>query len=450
MIKDMTKGSVVTNIVTFSIPVMITLLCQSLFTTVDSMTVGRLVDANALGSVASCSSITNLFMLLANGFSVGYKIIIGQFFGAGKDKDTKQAIYTSLIIMGAISLVITVSGVLLASPMLKLLDTIDELFEGAKLYLTLIFAGISLIIFRSGINNIFYALGDTKTPMYLQIAQLGLHILLDFILLGKFEMGIMGLAVAGWISRGVTIIPLIYLLIKRIKEFSNPEHYFNIDTFKKISKIAIPSCIAHAASALQVLLVNRLINSFGVHVVTGNNIASNINGFFLLIVNAIASAAGAFASQNYGAKHIKRIKQCGLICLAINILYSIFMVLVIIIFGRQLIHLFLSDTTAPTLYAQITDYAQRYMLVYASFIVIYNTGHVYSEILRSVGKIRITVVSSLIGITMRVVCTYSLAYLIGEAAIYWGLPFTWFFYYSIIIVYFFVGKWVPHYRSVHK
>ena len=450
MVKDMTKGSISRNIVTFSLPVMVTMLCQNLFSIIDSMTVGRLVDANALGSVASCGSIVNLFMLLANGFSVGYKIVVGQFFGAGRPRHTKEAIYTSFFIMGGISILITTLGISFASPMLKLMGTVPELFDGAKLYLALYFVGIGMIIFRSGVNNIYYALGDTKTPMFLQIAQLTLHILMDFLLLGKFRLGIAGLAIAGWISRGVTMIPLIILLFARIRSFPKPKKLFRPSMFRKITALALPSCLAHAASAIQVLLVNRLINSFGAHVVTGNSIAGNINNFFLLIINAVASAAGAFASQNFGAKHIKRIKHCGIICLGINIVYSIIMFLVIRFFGPDLIHMFLSDSTDPALYSRITDYAQRYMIVYSAFIVIYNVGHVYSEILRSVGKIRITVVAAFVGVAVRVVGTYALAYFLGETSIYWGIPLTWLCYYIIPIVYFFAGRWLPHYRAVHK
>jgi Na+-driven multidrug efflux pump len=145
--------------------------------------------------------------------------------------------------------------------------------------------------------------------MFLQMAQMLIHVAMDFLLLGYFDMGIAGLAIAGWISRGVTMIPLIILLFVRIKDFPRAKKIFRWIMFKKITSLAIPSCLAHAASALQVLLVNRLINSFGTHTVTGINISNNISNFSLLIINAVASGAGAFASQNFGAKHMKRIKN---------------------------------------------------------------------------------------------------------------------------------------------
>jgi len=450
MVKDMTRGSITKNIISFSLPVMVTMLCQSMFATVDSITVGQLVSAEALGSVASTGSIVNLFMLLANGFAVGYKVVIGQFFGAGRPRHTREAIYTAMIIMLTLSVIISVAGFALADPMLRLMDTVPELFDGAKTYLQLYFAGIGMIIIRAGINNIYYALGDTKTPMFLQIAQIVIHIGMDFLLLGHFKMGIAGLAVAGWISRGVTMIPLVILLFVRIKDFPRTKRIFRWIVFKKITTIALPSCLAHAASALQVLLVNRLVNSFGTHTVTGINISNNISNFALLIINAVASAAGAFASQNFGAKHMKRIKKCGNICLWINIVYSVVLFVIIMLFGRQLVHLFIASDTDPALYSRITEYAQSYMLVYFGFIFIYNVGHVYSELLRSVGKIRITVIAALVGVVARVVSAYIMAEFMGEAALYWGIPIYWLCYYLIPIIYFFSGRWLPHYRAVHE
>lgn len=450
MVRDMTSGSILKNIVVFSVPVAITLLCQNLFSIVDSIAVGQFVDAGALGSVACCGAIINLFMLLSYGFSLGYKVVVGQFFGAGHLQHTKQAIYTSFTIMGVMALVISLAGVALAGPMLRLQGVSKELFANAELYLTLYFAGIGMIIIRNGINNIYYALGDTKTPMYLQIAQIILHIFLDFLLLGVYKLGIVGLAVAGWVSRGVTMIPLIWILFRHIRELPKPLHFFHKQTFQRICNLALPSCLGHGGNAVQALLINRLVNSFDVYVVTGCNIADNINNFTLLLVNAVASGAGAFAAQNYGAKHIKRIKQSGRICLAINIVYSIIIYVAIRFFGTDLIHLFLSDNTDPTLYQQITNFSQDNLLILATFAFIYNIGHVYSDMLRSVNKMRITVVSSLIGVVTRIISAYSLVPLIGESAIYWSAPIAWFSYYIIPTIYFLSGRWVPHYRAIHN
>jgi Na+-driven multidrug efflux pump len=123
---------------------------------------------------------------------------------------------------------------------------------------------------------------------------------------------------------------------------------------------------------------------------------------------------------------------------------------VIMLFGRQLVHLFISSDTDPTLYNSITEYAQSYMLVYFGFIFIYNIGHVYSEILRSVGTIRITVIAAFVGVVVRVVSAYALAEFMGEASLYWGIPLYWLTYYLIPIIYFFSGRWLPHYRAVHE
>ena len=127
MARDLTHGSITKNIAVFSVPVFLTLLFQSLFTMVDSLMIGNLASAEALGSVASCGSITFMFVYIANGYAVGYKTITGQLYGAKKYLAVRESINTSMCSMLAISLLVTVLGVAFTTPLLKVMGTVPEL-----------------------------------------------------------------------------------------------------------------------------------------------------------------------------------------------------------------------------------------------------------------------------------------------------------------------------------
>ena len=447
--RDMTKGSIGRSIAGFTLPMFITLMSQTLFSTVDSMMLGNFVGATALGSVASCSSIINLFLLFSNGYAVGYKVTIGQFYGAGRYRHVREGIYTSLFSMAGMSLIITTLGSLFTVPLLRFMNTVPELLPNATTYLRLYFLGITLIIFRGGINNIFYGLGDTKTPMIFQTAQMLLHIGFDYLLLEVADLGVMGVALAGWCSRSLTLIPLITILFVRMRSFPPTKKYFRFTLFKKITSLALPACLANIMSTLGMVLVNRLINSFGTQVVTGNNIASNVNNFCFIFTNAFGSCAGAFASQNFGAKHMQRIKKCGTICFGINIIYSIGLLILFRFCGSSIADLFLGSDTDPALYDSIKQYAASYLNVVSIFYFVYGAGHVCNEILRSVGKIKITVIAMLLQLSVRISLTYALSPIIGQAAVYWGIVACWLSSYVFTTVYFFSGRWLPHYRAAH-
>ena len=447
---DMTEGKIAQNITRFSVPVLITSICSIMFGMVDAMMLGQFVDAKALGSVSSCSSVINLFMFLSSGFAVGYRVIIGQLFGAGRRHHAKEAFLTALFFMGGLSLLITSMGTAFSRPMLRLLGTVPELLEGADLYIKVYFLGIALIIFRDGINNIFYALGETRVPMYMQIADTMLHILLNFVLLKYFQAGIIGVALAGIISRGVTLIPLVIKIIKTFAAFPKAHLYFSRPSAKNFVKIGVPSCLGNALGNIQVLLMTRLINSCGTAVVTGNSISGQINNLAFLFTNTVASAAGSFAAQNYGAGHIRRIKNCCYICIAINVAYSGVMLVLIKLLGAQMVNVFLGGNTEPQLAEAIRDFSLRYLNVIAYCYVIYGVGHVCSEMLRSVGKVNLQIFSMIMGMITRLSLAYGLIGVMGDRVIYWSIPANWMVYYFIQSAYFICMRWMPHFRGVRN
>lgn len=450
MANDMTKGSIIKHVISFSIPVMITLLCQTLFSTADQMMMGRYVDQTALGSIASCSSTILLFMMLANGFAIGYKIVIGQYFGAKRYRHVKEAIYTSLFIMGGLTLFLSVAGFFFSPFLLRLLGTVSNLYDGAVLYLKYYFLCIGLIIFRSGVNNLYYALGETKIPMYFQIAQICVHILMDYVLLKYLHMGIPGLVLAGLIGRLTTFVPLLIILLKRIRPYPKVRHLFNLGSFRKIVTYALPSCLANSVGAVQQLAVTNLINSCGAAVVTGNAIASNINNICFIITNAVGSAAGSFAAQNYGAHNLHRIKRCAFICAAINLAYCLLTIVIVALFGPTIISWYLAGKYEPAFYDQVMDFAQYYLLVISYFYLVYGVGHVSNEMLRSVGKIKITTIAMIFQICVRVGIGYGFMGLVGPHIIPYSIVFAWMACYVFTTIYFYMGRWIPHFKGMFR
>ncbi len=449
MAKNLTYGSITKNIAAFSVPVFLTLLFESLFTMIDSLMIGNLASAEALGSVASCGSITFMFVYIANGYAVGYKTVTGQLYGAKKYLAVRESINTSMCSMIVISVVVTVFGFLLTVPMLKMMGTVPEFLADAIVYMRWYFIGVSAIIIRAGVNNLYYALGETKLPMYYQGAQLILHIGLDFVLLKYANLGVLGLALAGIISRTVTLIPLVVILFSRIREeLPQTEKRFDKELFKKITGQAIPACLANSINAVSNLMVARLVNSFGAYVVTGNSIVGNINNLVYLFTNAVASAAGSFASQNFGAHYLHRIRRCALYCFLINGIYCIGMLVLFRFVGGEVATLFMGGDTDPNLYEQIRVYAEEYLGVISCFYIVYGAGHTINEMLRSVGKTKITVIAMALMATSRLAISYGLKPFIGDAAIYWGIVICWFFTYGYTVFYFFIGRWVPHNRAV--
>ncbi|MBQ8600417.1 MAG: polysaccharide biosynthesis C-terminal domain-containing protein [Clostridia bacterium] len=450
MTRDLTQGSVSRQLASVTVPMYLTMLFQSMFSIIDSMMVGNLISAEALGSVSSCGSITFLFSYVANGYAVGYKIIVGQQFGAKKYKEMREAIYTAVCSMAGISLICTGIGVPLSTTFLKLMDTVPALLPGASVYLRWYFVGIATTVFTSGINNIFYALGETRLPMYFQISQSILHVIMNYVLIQYGRLGILGPAISGIITRTAVLIPLAIILLKRMKDFPAASRFFSKDAFRNITAQAIPACLANTINSIGNLAVARLVNSFGAYVVTGNSIVGNITNIVYLFSYATANAAGSFASQNFGAHYVRRIRRCALVAVLINALYGVLILVLFQFFGGQIAGAFMGADTDPALYEEILAYSNDYLMTLSYFFAVYCCGHVVNELLRSVGKTKITVWANIIMIIVRVGVSYGLASVIGEGSIYWGLIITWFATYGYTAAYFFLGRWIPHYKVLKK
>lgn len=450
MSRDMTKGNITKHITLFSIPLFIIGICQTLYNFIDAMVVGRFVSANALASVGTCASIILFFMVFSNGFGVGFRVITGQLFGSGEHKMTKLSVTTSLIVMAALSVVCCALGIIFSRLMLVALGVPEDLMSDALLYLQIYFYGLPFIIMYNGISNLFYALGDSKIPMLTQIICFVLNIGLELALVAVFDMGVAGVAWSGFITRGINFLIVLIAIFKKTHKFPKSDKIFDFKIFKKILSVGFPASIAHSIGAINSLVIHRLINSFDTPIIAGYNIAAKIDSLFMLFINTIASSCGTLVSQNYGARDMHRVRRGFKLCMLLNACYSLLTIVFARLFGTQLTNLFMNADTDIMLKDDITSFVTNYILIISIFYFIYGVGHVANELLRCVGKIKITVFSTLIVVLARICLAYLLSNYIGPAAIYWSLPISWFSGYVITITYTFTYKWLPHIKGLRS
>lgn len=446
--RDMTKGNITKHITLFSIPLFVIGVCQTLYSFIDTMVVGQFVSANALASVGTCSSIILFFMIFSNGFGVGFRVITAQLFGSGELKKTKLSILTSLIVMAALSVICCVLGVIFSRLMLVALGVPPHLLADALLYLKIYFYGLPFIIMYNGLNNLFYALGDSRMPMITQIVCFVLNIGLEIILVATFKLGVAGVAWSGFITKGINFVIVFIAILKKMRNFGKADKLFDFRIFKKILSVGFPASIAQSIGAINSLAVYRLINSFDTAVIAGYNISTKIDALFMLFINTIASSCGTLVSQNYGARNLHRVRRGFKLCMLLNGCYSLLTIVFARLFGSQLTGLFMNSDTDILLMDDITSFVNAYVITVSIFYFIYGIGHIANELLRCVGKIKITVFSTLIVVVVRICSAYILSNYIGPASIFWSLPISWFAGYIITIIYTFTYKWVPHIKGI--
>ena len=300
---QMTEGSLYKNILLFSIPLIFSQLLQVLFNIADVAVVGKFSSAAALGSVGSTTTLVSLFTAFLIGLGNGVNVRVAQYLGARQEESTRNCVHTSLILCTLMGLLISGLCLLLATPLLELLKTKEDLLAGAVLYFLIYALGMpALGIFNFG-NAVLSATGDTRRPLlYLTIAGI-LNILLNLFFVIVCGMAAEGVALASVISQYVSAI-LVLGHMARLSGSCRLELRalrLHREEIGRILGLGIPSGVQNAVFAIANLFIQVGVNSFDSVVVSGNAAAVNVDNVIYNVMAAFYTACSTFMGQNWGA-----------------------------------------------------------------------------------------------------------------------------------------------------
>ena len=306
---DMCSGSVFKKMLMFALPLMCSSILQLLFNAADIVVVGRFAGDNALAAVGSNTSLINLLTNLFVGMSIGTNVLTAQYYGGKKDTDLRETVHTSMLLSFLSGLFLTALGIILAKPLLELMQAPQEVLGLATLYLRIYFLGMtSTMVYNFG-SAILRAVGDTKRPLYYLLSAGVVNVLLNLFFVIVCNMGVAGVAMATAISQTISAFLVVRCLMKEQGGIHLDIKALTItkSKFIKILQIGLPAGFQGMVFSLSNVVIQSAINSFGAIAVAGNSAAANIEGFVYMAMNAFYQATISFTSQNFGARQYKRI-----------------------------------------------------------------------------------------------------------------------------------------------
>ncbi|MBQ1464735.1 MAG: MATE family efflux transporter [Ruminococcus sp.] len=316
---DLTEGPLLSKIIYYSIPIILTGILQLLFNAADLVVVGRFCGSISVAAVGACGAVINLLVNLFIGLSVGAGVTVAHGIGAGKDEDVKRTVHTAIPVAFICGILLTVVGVAGAGSILSFMGTPDDVLRLSAVYMRLYFCGITANTLYNFGAAILRAAGDTKSPLaYLTAAGI-LNVLLNLIFVIAFKMDVAGVGLATSLSQCLSAFLIIRALVKR--EDSCRLIFSQMHIYKRqllrIFQIGFPAGIQGALFSISNVLIQSSVNSFGSVVMSGNAAAQNIEGFVYTSMNSISQTALNFTGQNHGAGKFDRIKKIMLICLGL-------------------------------------------------------------------------------------------------------------------------------------
>jgi len=378
---DMTQGVIWRHLLNFAVPMMIGMLFQQLYNTVDMIVVGQFVSEEALAAVGSTGSIINMLIGLFNGLSMGASVVISQAYGAKDTKRLHSAVHTTVAVTFMLCVAATIIGLLIVDPMLRAMDTPDNVMPESTSYLTIYFSGISgLLIYNMG-SGILRAVGDSKRPQYFLICSALMNIALDLLFVLAFRMGVAGVALATIVSQGASAVLVLLALTKEKGDYGLrwKELHVNKAELKVILGIGMPSGIQQGITSFSNVFVQGYINAFGSAAMAGWSSYNKLDAILFVPAMCIANASTTFVGQNWGAKKPDRARAGVKQSLLMAVMITIGMSVIMEIFAPQFMLLFSSE-------AAVIDYGVRFLRIITPFYVGTCFNQVFGGALRGIGN----------------------------------------------------------------
>lgn len=437
--RTLTQGAPWKGILSFMLPVLLGLLLQQLYNTVDTIIVGNFAGETPLAAVGACGVLTMAFLALANGFSAGACILIAQLFGAGKGEDMRRQASSSLLVMLAMGVLATAVGVMISRFALEhILATPDSLIPMADAYFKIYAAGL---IFQFGYNivaAILRGIGDSKATLYFLLVASIINVVLDILFVYNMNMGVVGAAVATDIAQAIScIVGIIYMMKKypmfrwKLNEFT-----FEWQLAKRTLRTGFPMALQQFIVSFGFVFIQRAVNSYGEAMTASFSVAQKVETYMTLPASALMTTQGTYTGQNIGAGKFDRVMTGAKQTVLISEIITICILTVIFIFAEPIV-------TAFGLGPQAIGYCTAHVRFVALCLPLFASYFPLLGLFQGANNALFSTFVATSALTVRVVSTYLLQGIpgVGYHMIWWNTLFGWGLGCGITWTHFLRGKW---------
>lgn len=420
--QDLTKGPLGKQILFFSIPLIFSNLLQVLFNMADVAVLGKFAGTMALGAVGSTTTFVTMFTDFLIGLSGGINVLAARHFGAKDKKNMEETVHTSLLLSIGAGVLLLLGGWIFSKGILMILQTKQELLDGAVLYIRIYLLGMpALAVYNFG-NAVFSAVGETKRPLYyLSFAGIS-NVVLNLFFVIVCHMDVAGVAAASVISQYISAFLIVRALAKSREMYALrlKKLHMSRKNARVIIHIGVPAGLQNAIFQMANLFIQTGVNSFSATFVAGNSAAMNEDAIVFSVMMAFYTACGSFMGQNYGAGKKERIWKSYLYSLAYAFGSGLILGVSMVFFGTSFLRLFTSDPAV----IEAGMYRVTFMCVFFGFSAFMDCTIAAS---RAIGKSLVPTVIVLLGACVfRIVWIYTIfAYFRTVPSLYLLYIFSW-------------------------
>lgn len=422
---DLTSGPVTKTILRFSAPLILGNLLQQVYNIADTIIVGKFVGAGALAAVGASFTLMVFLTSVILGLCMGSGIVFSILFGAKDYNCLKNSFFVSFLFVGLVSVAINLLVVWQTENIMSLMQIPAEIRSETEQYLEVIFYGIMLTFVYNYFASLLRALGNSATPLVFLAVTAVLNIILDLVLILYFDMGVAGAAWATVISQAVSAIGLAWYSFARIPLLKLGTNHlkFRLSILKMITGYSLLTCVQQSIMNFGILMVQGLINSFGVVVMAAFAAAVKIDALAYMPVQDFGNGFSTFIAQNFGAGRKERIREGIVSAVKTSLVFCLFISSVVYFFARELMLVFVDARDE-----EIIEIGVQYLQIEGMCYFGIGWLFLFYGFYRGIGKPGISVVLTVVSLGTRVILAYALAPVpsIGLLGVWWSIPVGWF------------------------
>ena len=422
MTNDMSRGNPARLIISFMLPVLAGNIFQQFYNVVDSVIVGQFLGVNALAAVGSTGSVVFLVWGLVTGLTSGFSVILAQQFGAGDKKGLCRYEGASVWLCGVIGILMTVILMLGLNPILRLMNTPDEIFGETRAYLGVLFAGILITFAYNMLAGMLRALGDSKTPLLFLVIASILNIVLDIVFILYCNTGVAGAAYATLIAQAASALLCVRHIAKKyeILKISRQDIHCSVSSAKKLLNVGIPMGLQFSITAIGTMIVQAALNGLGPVYIAGFSAAGKIGNIATQPFPSLGVAMATYTGQNMGARRFDRVKKGVSAGFAICLVCSVITGAAVYLFGPYMMKIFASGESG-----QMIEYGVEYLKISAWFYPPLSLIFLYRNTLQGLGDGLVPMLGGVFELAARFGAILVLAEPFGYTGICFSDPAAW-------------------------
>lgn len=349
--KNLTVGNYRRVLLTFALPMFLSMLFQQLYNTVDTFVVGRFLGTQALAAVGSSGSLIMLLVGFFSGATLGGTVVISRNFGAGEMDKVSRAIHTN-VALGAISgVAVAIFGVCMTTPLLQWMGTDPNVLDESVKYFRTYFYGVPAVVLYNVCNSVMTAVGDSKRPLYYLIVSSMMNVVLDVLFVGILGLGIEWAAIATVISQATSVMLSFLHLTKpgTVYRVEVSKIRVHRDMMGEVLRHGLPTGFQNSVISFANVLIQSHVNSFGEIAMAAYGTYTKISGFAMLPIGSLSMAMTTFVGQNLGAGEYTRARKGSRFGILTSVILAECIGVCLYLFAPQLMSLFTTDAAVVEL-----------------------------------------------------------------------------------------------------